>query len=182
LIVNKENHPLRGILAGVAGGLVAAWVMNEFLAGPGKKLQRTVQTEEQNWLDDIQQYQAESGEPKEDAAVKVADKIVNVVTGGQHLSWEKKQKAGPIVHYAFGAVMGGVYGGLAECAPAVTAGLGTSFGGILFGTADLLAVPALGLSQHATKSEAARLASPFAAHLVYGATTEIVRRFIRAIL
>ena len=174
-----EGHVVLGILAGVAGGLAAAFVMNQFMAGPGKKLKEAVQTDEQNWQDEMKSMEEA---PQEDATMKAADAVTNVVTGGRHLSWEQKQKGGPIVHYAFGALMGGIYGGLAELAPAVTAGDGTTFGGILFGGADLVAVPALNLSPAPSNALSRALISPFAAHLVYGATTEIVRRAIRSIL
>jgi hypothetical protein len=86
----------------------------------------------------------------------------------------KAEKRGPIVPYAFGALTGGLYGGLAEYSPKVTSGFGTTFGGALFSNADLLAVPALDL----VPAEA----TPFAAHIVYGATTELVRRVLRSLL
>ena len=180
----QESQPqiLFGILAGVAGGLAASWVMNQFLAGPGKKLTQVVQSDEKNWHDQIAEFEANSEQPKEDATMKAADAIVKVVTGGRHLSHEQKEKAGPVVHYTFGALMGGVYGGLAEVAPSVTSGLGTTFGGVLFGAADLLAVPALNLAPPTKNPLTPELASPFAAHIVYGVTTEIVRLLIRSIL
>ncbi|QHN02522.1 DUF1440 domain-containing protein [Granulicella sp. WH15] len=114
--------------------------------------------------------------------MKAADAIVNTVTGGRHLSLEEKQKDGPIVHYAFGALMGGLYGGLAEYSPLVRSGFGTSFGGVLFTGADLIAVPAFKLSGAPTEFPASAYATPFAAHIVYGATTELVRRIVRAVL
>ncbi len=175
----REKHLLRGILAGVAGGLVASWVMNEFMAGPGKSLTHALQTDEQNRKDE---QSAQSGEPKEDSTMKTAEAIVHAVTGGRHLSTEEREKGGPIVHYAFGAVMGAVYGGLAEYTELVTAGFGTTFGAALFGGADLVAVPVLNLSGPPTQYPAASYASPFAAHIVYGVTTELVRRGARALL
>lgn len=33
----SKKSILRGAVAGIAGGLFAAWVMNEFMAGPGVK-------------------------------------------------------------------------------------------------------------------------------------------------
>ena len=156
--------------------------MNQFMAGPAKKLKHAVQSDDQNLQDDIAEVEAASQPPKEDATMKAADAIVHVVTGGRHLSWEQKEKAGPVVHYAFGALMGGLYGGLAEYSPKVTAGLGTTFGGALFGCADLVAVPALHLSPPEDNKITRALISPFAAHLVYGMTTEIVRRTVRTIL
>lgn len=177
-----EPHVLRGVVAGICGGLAAAWVMNQFLAGPGKKLKHAVQSDEQNWHDDIEEVEAAAKGPREDATMIAANKIVSAVTGGRQLSWEEKEKAGPVVHYAFGALMGGLYGGLAEYSPMVTAGRGTTFGGVLFGTADLLAVPALKLAPPEANTISRALVSPFAAHVVYGATTEIVRCAVRSIL
>jgi putative membrane protein len=82
------------------------------------------------------------------------------------------------VHYAFGALSGGLYGGLAEYSSTVTSGFGTGFGGALFSTTDLLAVPVLNLGP----SPSDQPATPFAAHIIYGATTEFVRRILRSIL
>ncbi len=181
--MENEKHLMRGVLAGIVGGLVASWVMNKFIAGPGVKLQHAVQSCEENNREEPQaREQKQSGEPKIDATMKTADAIVNTATGGRHLSLEEKQKAGPVVHYAFGALMGGLYGGLAEYSTFARSGFGTTFGGILFTGADLVAVPALHLSGAPTDSPVGSYAAPFAAHLLYGATTELVRRAIRFIL
>lgn len=138
--MSRNRHLFRGVVAGMAGGLVASWVMNQFMAGPGQKLQQAVQNPEEHERQVIQ-----SEEPQEDATMKAADLIVNKATGGQHLSWAEKQKAGPVVHYAFGTMMGGLYGGLAEFYAPARAAFGTTFGSALFAGADLLAVPVLNL-------------------------------------
>jgi uncharacterized membrane protein YagU involved in acid resistance len=174
-----DKHPVRAILAGITGGLVASWVMNEFIAGPGKKLTKAIQTPEQRQQAEQQQAQ-HADEP--DATMKAADAITAAATGGRHLTYEQEQKGGPIVHYAFGALVGGVYGALAEYSPLVRSGFGTNFGTVLFAGADLLAVPTLHLSQPLSEQSTASLATPLAAHLVYGATTELVRRIIRNVL
>lgn len=180
---NGNRHVLRGILAGAGAGLAASWVMNVFMAGPGEKLHQAVQSEEEKASEKVQQLQREQrGEPKEDATMKAADGIVAAATGGRHLTLEERQKSGPMVHYAFGAVMGGLYGGLAEYSRAVRGGFGTGFGTALFAGADLVAVPALRLSPPTSEFPASSLASPLAAHLVYGATTELLRRALRAVL
>lgn len=183
--MSGENgkHVLRGILAGAGAGLAASWVMNVFMAGPGQKLHESLQSGEEKANERVQELQREQrGEAKEDATMKVADAVVATATGGRHLSMEKKQKSGPIVHYGFGAVMGALYGGLAEYSGTVKTGFGTAFGGALFAGADLVAVPAFKLSPPPTEWPVSSLASPFAAHLVYGATTELVRRVLRAVL
>jgi putative membrane protein len=175
--MKSEKNLLRGVLAGAAGGLAASWMMNEFLSGPGVKLQHAFQGEAEN-----RQEQAHSGETKEDATMKAADAIVSTATGGRHLTWEQKQKAGPIMHYVFGALMGGMYGGLAEYSSTITSGFGTTFGGILFGGADVFAVPTPNLSPPLDGQATSELVSPFGAHVVFGVTTELVRRIVRAVL
>jgi len=165
----------RGTLAGIAGGLVASWVMNKFMAGPGQALTNAVETPaEKRFL--------EQHSDGEDATMHAADRIAELATGGRHLTHAQRAKAGPFVHYAFGAIAGGVYGALAEVTPAVTSGFGTSFGSVLFTGADALAVPALKLSIPLSETPPSSLATPFAAHMVYGISTELVRRLVRKVL
>lgn len=175
--MDDNTHLSRGIVAGIVGGLVASWMMNEFIVGPGQKLQQFLQTPEEN-----ERQAIESQEPHEDATMKTADAVVNTLTGGEHLTWKERQKAGPVVHYAFGGMMGALYGGLAEIWPGVSAGLGTTFGAALFTGADLIAVPALNLGPSPNEQPAVAQASPLAAHLVYGIAIELVRRTARALL
>lgn len=171
----SEKHIMRGVVAGIAGGLVASWVMNQFIAGPGMKLQRAAQSPFEN---------VEQKEHKDDpdSTMKVADAVASVATGGQHLTLQQQKSAGPLVHYAFGALMGGLYGGAAELVPSVKGGFGTTFGSALFAGADLVAVPALDLAPPATEEPLPAIGNHYAAHLVYGATTELVRRIVRAML
>lgn len=173
----RDVHLASGIVAGIAGGLVASWVMDEFMENVGPSLQKAVQGE------GSRDKQPEAvGDNPDDATMKTADAVVSTVTGGRHLSHEGREKGGPIVHYAFGAIMGAAYGALAEGVPEMTFGFGTGFGAALFAGADLVAVPALNLSGSPTDQPVSSLATPFAAHLVYGAATETVRRLVRAIL
>jgi uncharacterized membrane protein YagU involved in acid resistance len=175
--MSERKHLLRGAVAGLAGGLVASWVMNEFMAGPGQKLQQAVQSDKAN-----PQQQTSSDEPKEDATMKAADAVVSITTGGRHLSREQKENAGPVVHYAFGALMGALYGAAAEYWPDARAGFGTTFASALFAGADLIAVPVLRLGTSPEDEPVAALVSPFSAHLVYGFTTELVRRIVRSVM
>ena len=177
----REPHLVRGVVAGAIGGLVASWVMNVFMEDAGPKIQQAAET-----ITGQPHQSAGKGEkddePKEDATMKAADAVVSTVTGGRHLSFEQKQKGGPVVHYAFGAAMGALYGGLAEYSPAARAGFGTAFAAALFAVADLWAVPALHLSGSSKDAPVSSLATPLSAHLVYGATTESVRRLVSAAL
>jgi putative membrane protein len=170
-----EKHPVRGVLAGVAGGLLAAWVMNEWSAGPGAALNKQLETPEE-------QKQVEANSGGEDATMKTADALATVAQGGQHLTQEQKEAGGPIVHYTYAALVGGLYGGLAEYSSLVRSGFGTTYGAALFVGGDLIAVPALGLSRPLSDFPPSSFAGPLSAHLVYGLTTELVRRIARAIL
>lgn len=171
----SDKHLVRGILAGVAGGLVASWVMSEFADTLGQKLSKAVETP-------AEQREIERLSDGEDATMKLADKIAETATGGRHLTHEQREIGGPIVHYTMGAVMGGIYGGLAEYSSAARAGFGTTFGGLLFATADLFGVPAAKLGRWPGQYPTSSLATPLAEHLIYGATTELVRRIVREIL
>ena len=171
----SERHPVRGALAGIAGGLAASWLMNVWGEGPGAALSKRLETPEQ-------QKQVASQSDGEDATMKTADAITRTVTGGRHLTHEQRETGGPIVHYGYGALMGGLYGALAEYSPVVRSGFGTTFGTALFAGGDLVAVPALHLSKPLSASPAGSYAGPFTAHLVYGATTELIRRLLRPVL
>ena len=183
----EENgtHVVRGMAAGIAGGLVASWLMNVFIEAAGPKITEAVESisgQKRNQARDEQHDQSAHDQgAKEDATMKAADAIVSTI-GGRHLSFEEKQKGGPMMHYAFGAVMGGVYGVVAEYSPAARTGFGMAFGAALFTGADLVAVPALHLSGSSLDAPVSTLATPFTAHLVYGAITESVRRLVRALL
>lgn len=171
-----EQHSrsfLRGAVAGIAGGLIASWAMNEFMSGPGKKIQQSL-------TDGNSSQKPETQE--DDATMKAADSIVEITTGGRHLSHEGKEIGGPIVHYGYGALMGGIYGGLVEYWNAPKAGLGSLFGTVLFGAGDLAAVPALHLGASPTEQPPSALVNPFLGHVVYGTAAELARRAIRPLL
>ena len=183
----SEKCLTRGLIAGAIGGLAASWVMNVFMEKAGSAVTHAAQhldgtahppQPEQSGSSS----EASDNEPKIDATMKTADALYSAATGGGHLSLEAEQKAGPIVHYAFGALMGALYGAAAEYSPAATAGFGTAFASVLFTGADLIAVPAFNLSGSSGNAPISSLASPFSAHVVYGVTTEAVRRAVRSII
>jgi uncharacterized membrane protein YagU involved in acid resistance len=128
-----------------------------------------------------QQSQGESQEQSEDATMKTADKLSRNFLH-RSLSKQEKKKAGPAVHYAFGTAMGALYGVAAELVPDVAKrGFGTGFGAALFAVADEIALPVFGLSGKPTDSPLSAHLYGLASHLVYGATTEGVRRALAAL-
>ncbi len=167
---------VRGLTAGLIGGLVASSTMNQFQSLTSKLAEE---------LDKSQggQKKKEAPEKKEgdDATVKAASAISENVFDHKLTKIEKKV-AGPAVHYAFGTIMGGFYGVAAELAPFITAGAGLPYGAIFWVAEDEAAVPALGLSRSPNEYPLSTHASALASHFVYGLTTDVLRRAVRRVL
>jgi hypothetical protein len=176
-MMNGDRELWKGVVAGAAGGLAAAWVMNQFQSGWGKASEAldhsdTPQGEQERHTEDSD---------AEDATMKTAAKIAENVFH-RKLSREEKKKLGPVVHYAFGAGVGAVYGGLAEYVPQATSGVGLPYGAAVFVGADEVAVPAFGLSKPPEEYPASAHLYALASHLVYGLTLEMGRRGIRRMM
>jgi uncharacterized membrane protein YagU involved in acid resistance len=81
-----------------------------------------------------------------------------------------------------GATSGAIYGAVAEVMPAATVAEGLPFGAAVWLIADEGVVPASGLSKESSDYPPSIHAYAFASHLVYGLTTELVRRAVRRAL
>jgi putative membrane protein len=167
-----EANILKGMVAGAVGGLVASWTMNQF-----QKVWSAAEKEITGGKQG-QDGDQKNGEDAEDATMKTADRISQALQG-RHLTRDEKKKAGPVVHYAFGALMGAAYGASVEVNPAANALAGIPFGAILFAGADEVALPALGLSDKPAAYPLSTHVYGLVSHAVYGVTTETVRRIVR---
>lgn len=181
-----EHNPSvwKGMLAGMAAGLVASWTMNQFQAAWTRI---TEGQEKPHGAQSRQPSDGSSGEPaqdmaeQDDATVETA-KAISTKVFGHELEESEKKQAGAVVHYAFGTMSGGLYGALAEVAPQVTTGAGLPFGAAFWLAADEVAVPLLGLSKGPTEYPPSTHAYALASHLVYGVTAEMSRRALRQVL
>jgi len=95
------------------------------------------------------------------------------------LTTQQKTKAGPIVHYAFGTVLGGLYGAVSEVAPKMRVAGGVPYGAAVFVAADEIALPALKLTKSPGAYPVSTHLYALASHVVWSATTEGVRRVVR---
>jgi putative membrane protein len=86
------------------------------------------------------------------------------------------------IHWGFGALVGGLYGALAEYQPAITSKLGASFGLTLCGITHASALPMMGLTETPDNQPTREHATELVTHAIYGVTTEVVRRAARRIL
>ncbi len=170
----------KGAAAGLAAGLAATWVMTQFQDLSGKLVEPRKKEDPQHSAKRGKGESAQQKQQGDDATVKAADKLSRGLFHHE-LSQEEKKVAGPAMHYGFGALTGAAYGVLAELAPAVTRGVGAPFGTAVWLGADEVAVPAFGLSGPPWEHPASVHARALAAHLVYGVTTEGLRRLARRV-
>jgi putative membrane protein len=160
--------------------------MNQFQAAWGKLMEgedrsHGAQSLQQGSPDHgIGRELAERGadDPDDDAASRTSNAVSELVFH-HHLTKSEKEKAGAATHYAMGVGSGAIYGAVAEVMPLATVAEGLPFGAAVWVIADEGVVPALGLSRSPTEYPASIHAYSLASHLVYGLTTELVRRAIR---
>ena len=179
----------KGIAAGVAGGLAGSLAMNQFQGLWGKLMENE---ERPHGAQSLQQGSPDHGigrelaergvdEPDDNAAVRTGNAVSEFVLD-HHLTKSEKEAAGAIAHYAMGVTSGAIYGAVAEVLPAATVAEGLPFGAAVWLIADEGVVPAAGLSRNPTDYPLSIHAYSFASHLVYGLTTELVRRAVRRAL
>jgi hypothetical protein len=192
--VNGDANVWKGLVAGLAGGLIASWTMNQFQAAwtrategfekpHGAQSMQPSKGPNPNETPDADQPAGQSTAEKEhqdDATVETARVISHAF--GHELKENEKKAAGAAVHYAFGTVTGGLYGAMAEVAPQVTAGAGLPFGAAFWLVADEVAVPSLGLAKGPTEYPVSTHVYALASHLVYGIAAEFGRRAVRHVL
>ena len=155
-----SNHLGKGIAAGILGGLAGSIALRA-------------------WTTAFSQVHAGTTVPDQNGpAHQVAALVVKQFTP-RPLAGPERFVAGEIVHYAFGAVTGAIYGGLAEYQPWTTAGHGLLFGTGVFLAADETSMPALGLIPPPWTETPAAQVEHWAAHLVFGVVSEAVRKALR---
>lgn len=179
LAPEKDPEILKGITAGLIGGLCASWVMVQFQKMWNDHAQQSASKPLKH---DVPEHRAEadseSDEAKQDdATVQMAEMLIR-----RPLDEDEKKVAGPAVHYAFGALVGALYGAASELVPGASIGAGLPFGTAVFVGADEIAVPALGLAPPPNQIPLSKHAYGLASHLVYGGTTELVRKGVRKAL
>lgn len=171
-----------GLLAGAAAGVVGALAMNQFqriAARVGGGREATDATIGRPRTGRGPQPAQAIGNSSDDATAKVANVITSAV-GMPLTNPRAKQVGGEFVHLAFAALNGAIYGAAVELQPRLRSGAGIPFGVAIWALADEAIVPALGLSRSPRDTSAGLQAYGFTSHVIYGATTEWVRRALRS--
>ncbi len=151
---SRDISLLKGLLAGVAGGLAgsAAKIVAEKLFPP-----RT------------------QGQPEPPALV--VERVAHAA--GEEPSETTKKVGSQGIHWGFGTMLGGVYGVAAELTPKVTSWRGSVFGLTVNRLAHKGLLPGLDLVEPVPEQPAQERVSEWVSHVVYGVTTDLVRRAVR---
>jgi putative membrane protein len=173
----RDGNVLKGLVAGLIGGLIASWTMNRF-QDVWVKLADHQDGSDQSSKPEPQQS---NNEEQDDTTVRTASAISEGLFDHK-LTENEKKIAGTAVHYSLGTGVGGLYGAVAEVAPEITAGAGLPFGAAFWLVVDEGAVPLLGLSKGPTKYPLSTHAYALTSHFVYGLTAELVRRSLRKVI
>jgi hypothetical protein len=182
----KKPSVLRGVITGVAAGITATLIMDQFhklTAASQKAAQKQIKLAhgESPLQIEHDQEQKEKKAAQQEGSTEIVARKIAQATGSQ-LANEDKKKAGQAVHYIFGTLMGVVYAVSAELLPEVTTGSGAAFGTLLFLSAEEVAVPAFQLSPPPIKTAPTDHLQHWAAHIVYGGSLELIRSLVRRIL
>jgi len=153
--------PLGALWRGAAAGLAASAAMNVWFALAGKHMPPP----REGAFTPPEKVQ-ETELPTE----TVARRFVGGFMKRGQLNRASKKKAGQLVHFAFGAGWGALYGLVAETIPAVRTPAGAlAFGTFVWSASDHAILPAFRLAPWPGGVTAKGHAFWFATHLVYGA-------------
>lgn len=151
----------KGAVAGLCGGLAGAWTMRQFA---------------ELWWRLGRDRSSEEDEITSNAAEIAYRKLLH-----RGPSPAEQHAAATAIHYGVSSILGMMYGAGGEYLPALGAGLGLPFATIFWYLGDEIAAPKLNLAHPETYPRSKR-AKALAAHLVYGATTDVVRAWVRRLL
>jgi hypothetical protein len=170
----SNNSAAISIAGGVIGGLVAAYAMERFQRALGRISPDVGGAPGAGG----QQYRKPQSEP---ATYQAADAVARATTG-RSLPPHDKPAAASAIHYAFSAAIGAIYGAAAARTPDITSWAGVPFGATVWLIADEMGMPAAGLAKPPSAYPLRDHATSLTSHLIYGATTECVRRCLVATL
>jgi hypothetical protein len=172
----REIKLLGGLAAGVVGGLVATWALDRYQEG---SLEATRRAENAAGASPILSRRQEALIQNQQRAHSEAAERIAKSTFGKRLSRTQRRNAARVVHYAVGALTGGVYGLTAEILPIVRRGYGAGYANLLFLGGSEAVLPWFNLAWQ--RSQAPRNGG-LPAPLVYGAVLETTRRVLRWML
>jgi hypothetical protein len=179
MMSSRESNVCAGMVAGMIGGAVGTWLMSEF-QGAWSRVVDGFQSPSAAGHDDARDWQERHEQGRnanEMAAQAVAEHTIH-----RRLSRDEAKVGALLVHYAFGATVGAIYGAMVDRSRHAGVASGAAYGTAVLIGGDKVAVPLLGLAdRNADYSFEANLQA-FASHMVFGVATEFVRRGVRQLM
>jgi uncharacterized membrane protein YagU involved in acid resistance len=174
LFRKRPNHSVwKGLAAGLIGGLAASWAANLLC----RKLKQSRNRSHTNSSPNNERLL-----DQQKAAPAGLSTTISPAVFHQILAERERKVEAPVIRYALGSAIGGLYGATAEIAPKVTTGFGLSFATVIWLGADRIASRTFVRYRTRAKVPASSHLNIFVSHLVYGVTTEIVRRVVLRLL
>ncbi len=153
-----QKNLAKGLIAGVIGAAVATKIKSE-----------------------IEKVLPVRKKTTDSPPVVLADRVSRM-DDGTGLKKEEKKPMEQKIHWAFGLMTGALYGLSVERNPAAASGFGSLMGTALYGGTHGSVLPAFAMEPWPTENRPEFVINEFIGHLVYGVTTEIVRRQARKLL
>ena len=173
-MARNQDSIAKDALAGLIGGLIASAVMNVIMESGLEAMEKSLPHAE------VERRTVKSPEGQSPTA-KTASAVAERVAG-RRLTRRQAESMDPVVHYAFGGLVGALYGVLSRRAPVVGAGRGLAYGTAVWLGADVAALPALRLSRAPNEYPASTHAFGLGAHLAYGATLDAFTAIARNLI
>jgi hypothetical protein len=161
LPLTRASAAAADLVAGIAAGLAAALVMNLFQSAMAGMVGQD--------------------QSSETVAMKAADAVSEEVAGAP-VKPRLKSGADAFLHYATGAIAGGIYGVVSGMVPSLMAGRGLLYGALLWMVADEGLVPVLGLAPPSNQVKLADRGLGLSAHLVFGLALDFSRRQLNRLI
>jgi hypothetical protein len=168
---NETLMKSKAMFAGAVGGFVGTWAMSHTqrwwtLAVDGTPSQSAGgRHDARDW-----QERSEGRNANELAADAVGESA-----SGRRLTPGERRAGSQLSHYAFGTMMGALYGALRPRPSDISLRDGVAFGLGLWAIADEAAMPILGLSRSPAHRPVEMHLQAAAAHVVYGGVAELAR-------
>lgn len=184
----QQGNAVRDALAGAVGGIVGTWAMatanavwtglTPVPADPRRARERARRLRHAG----VGAARHPQAEPRSHQhGISTSERAVAALArqvASEPISPRRREQFGSMLHYAFGATAGAVYGVLARNWPGVTAGGGLAYATGVWLVADEMMVPALGLADPPHRTPLRRHAYALVGHWAYGAALEAVRRAV----
>src|SRR4051812_32110740 len=101
---NHDANILKGMVAGLASGLLASWTMNQFQAAWTRMAEGAEKSHGAQSMQPSEGSQGEQDTGEQDDATVETAKAISETVFGHELQDSEKEPAGAAVHYAFGTL------------------------------------------------------------------------------